>query len=155
MSEERAPIIEVTPRRLMCPGHGEHLAEQWPKGFAFVSMTILEAALSSDDLHEVIRRMGGVNDKGLANPEYINLITQRRPFCYFVTRDVIRNALGGADIGRIGLCQICGRSGIGGPYRVADLVGNGFQKLPHVCFECALDTGERMHTAYPTGHDWE
>ena len=144
------PIIEVSPRRVMCPGHGEHLAEQWPKGFAYAALTIVEAALESLELHAAIEQMGGRSPDGL-NPEYINLITNKQPFCYFVSRDVIRNALAGADIGTIGRCQVCDQSGIGGPYRLADMRGN-VHKLAHVCIECALATGENMHKAYPKGN---
>lgn len=149
------PIIEVSPKRLMCPAHGEHFAENWPKGFLHTGITLLQAAVADKRLEDAIRAMGGareIDDK--LNVEYINLITDRRPFCYFVDREVIREALAGSGIGTIGLCRICGMSGMGGPYRIADVMGGGFQKIPHFCFECALNTGENMHRAYPTGGAW-
>lgn len=148
------PIIEVSPKRLMCPGHGEHLAEHWPRGFAMAGMTILQAVLDDERLHEAIRTMGGKNKDGKLDVNYINLITEKRPFCYFVDREVIRQALAGSGIGTIAICYICGRSGMGGPYRVAAGMGSGWQKLPHACFECALDAGERMHRAHPSGGVW-
>lgn len=152
--KDNKPIIEVSPKRLMCPGHGEHLAENWPTGFAMASMTILRAVLDDERLHAAIRTIGGKNKDGKLNINYINLITEKRPFCYFVDRDVIRQALTSSGIGTIAICHICGRSGMGGPYRVAAAMGKGSAKLPHVCFECALDTGERMHRAHPNGGVW-
>lgn len=136
----------------MCPGHGEHFSENWPKGFLHAGMTILQAALVDERLENAVRTMGGVSKSdGKLNVDYINLVTEKRPFCYFVDREIIREALMGSGIGTIGICRICGLSGMGGPYRVADLMGGGFQKMPHFCFECALNTGERMHQSYPMG----
>lgn len=138
----------------MCPGHGEHLHERWPSGFAHAGMTILESALIDKRLEDAVRTLGGGTKDGKLNVEYINLVTNKRPLCYFVDREVIRDALAGSGIGTIAICHVCGRSGMGGPYRVAAAMGSGQAKLPHVCFECALDTGERMHRAYPNGGVW-
>lgn len=139
----------------MCPGHGEHFAENWPAGFIPAGLTVVRAALGDKRLEDAIRTMGGARTSdGKLSVEYINLITERRPLCYFVDREILRDALAGSGIGVIGLCRICGRSGMGGPYRVAAAMGSGQQKLQHVCFECALDTGERMHRAHPTGGVW-
>lgn len=154
MTEPDKPIIEVSPKRLMCPGHGEHLAENWPSGFAHAGMTIVQAALEDKRLHDAIRIMGGRNKEDKLDVKYINLITEKRPFCYFVDREVIREALAGSGIGKISICHICGQSGMGGPYRITAAMGSGQAKLPHVCFECALNTGENMHRAHPNGGVW-
>lgn len=146
MSDE--PQILIKPSAVACPGHGEHLRAQWPSGFLMYSMTIINQMFKNEEL---IRECGG-NADNKADVNKINEVLAVRPACYFVDRDTIRQALMESAIGAIGICQICSRSSIGGPYTLNDM---GIHKeLPHVCFECALDTGERIHQAHPKGGVW-
>lgn len=144
---ESDPIL-IEPKRVSCPGHGEHLRASWPNGFAAFMMTIVEAMFASE---EFMRECGWGPGK-TADVGRINEILAQRPACYFVGRDILRKALMESGIGTIGLCLLCGLSGVGGPYSV-DQVGQTVE-LNHVCFECALNAGERIHRAHPNGGVW-
>lgn len=146
------PQIELSPVTVCCPAHGEHLRAQWPSGFLIVSVTLAKAALVSEPLAEAVGALPGGCVDGKPHVERINEVLARRPLCYFVTRDVIRGAFMEAGIMRVGLCLLCGRSGLGGPYSVNSIAG--VQDIKHACLECALDTGERMHRAKPNGGVW-
>ena len=147
------PPIEVSPETVTCPGHGEHLRAEWPKGFAKFAMTLVQAALGSDAFIRAVDP-GWTGERGTANFDAAkaNAVLARRPCCYFVDRATVRRALHESGLGRIGLCRVCGRTGLGGPYSV-DVIGRRVEH-PHVCFECALDTGERIHLAHPDGGAW-
>lgn len=142
------PPIEVAPTTVACPGHGEHLRANWPSGFAVFSLTILHALLANEDF----MRECGWREGRSADVAKINGVLAKRPACYFVGRAEIRKALMECGIGRIGLCLVCGRSGLGGRYSVLELGAK--VEREHVCFECALDTGERIHAAHPAGGVW-
>lgn len=143
------PAIDVRPSTVACPAHGEHLRANWPSGFAVFSMTIVQALFETSDafLRELGWRPGHLGDLGK-----VNTVLARRPACYFVGRELLRQALMDSGIGRLGLCLLCGRSGMGGPYTVNNM--GHHQELDHVCFECALDAGDRLHAAHPNGGVW-
>lgn len=145
------PPVEISPRRVACPGHGEHLRAQWPAGFAVFSLTIFKAAVEGEALQRAGREVAFLPAGASIPPPTINLVTERRPLCYFVERAVIADALREMGTLSIGLCDVCGRSGFSGPYSI-DMMGRVVDS--RVCVDCACDAGERIHRAHPTGGVW-
>lgn len=141
------PSLLIKPETVACPAHGEHLRANWPRGFAAFSMTIVQAAMEGRALHAAA---GAVS--GSASVDEMNRVLSRRPLCYFVDRQTIQTALLAMGTLGGGLCQLCGRSNIGGAYTV-DMVGS-ITELPHVCVNCALDLGDKMHRTHPRGGVW-
>lgn len=148
---DRAPI-EVSPQTVACPGHGEHLRAQWPKGFVIVAMKLFEATLASEDFMRAVDPGWDGSRPADFQVEAANMVLSRWPFCYWVDRPTIRGALMESGIGTIGVCVLCGRKGIGGPYSMHH--AGRVQEAPHVCFECGLDIGERIHREKPDGGVW-
>lgn len=144
------PMIELNPKRICCPAHGEHLRAQWPKGAAIVMVMLARAALGSDELADACRRPGDEADAKMP-VERINEVLETRPLCYFVDRATIRQALLDAEILRIIRCQSCGRTGMGGPYTISLPTGS---REVAICVECALSNGEQTHRLHPDGNVW-
>jgi hypothetical protein len=154
MTGERpeGPFVEISASRLFCPAHGEHFRPHWPKGIAVATMVMFQAALVNDDLIRAVDPSWDGSDKSAhLDEDRLNEITARRPFCYWVSREKIREVYMESEIGQLGRCTQCGRSGMGGPYMVSLPVGTQEWWL---CFECALDAGERLHTSHPDGNVW-
>jgi hypothetical protein len=150
MSKENP--IEITPKTVFCPGHGELLRKHWPSGFLRVAMYILQSENGIFVSDDFVKACGGDTDF-TADVSKINAVLAVRPMCYFLSRDTIRQAyMESADIFTVGVCVICKRSGIGGPYQITQ--PTGIEELDHVCLECALDVGERIHRAKPKGNPW-
>lgn len=157
MSDERpdgvpeGPYVEITPQRVFCPGHGEHFRAEFPKGFPITAIKMFQAATAGEgpsSLWAIVKQVTGEEKPGV---DGINVVTETRPLCYFVDRDTLGRLLRDSEIGRLGRCAVCSRSGLGGPYQVS--VPQGIQQT-WLCFECALDSGERIHRAHPDGHVW-
>lgn len=150
MSER--PFIEMRPQTICCPAHGEHLRDQWPKGYATVGLTLFTAALENEKLiHEVDPSWDGQDGHGHLDEDALNRIFALRPMCYWVDRATIRRALMNSEIGQLVKCEVCKRTGLGGPYQAS--YPQGIVTLT-LCFECGLDAGERLHEAYPNGKVW-
>jgi len=143
------PTVEISPERVACPAHGEHLRANFPAGFAVFAMTLFQAAVESTELQEACRVIAGRG--GSPDPADINLVTARRPLCYFVSREVIANALRSMGTLRIERCDLCGVPSFAGPYSV-----NNIGKIETVtaCVDCACNAGERLHRAHPNGGVW-
>lgn len=146
------PQIAIRPETVACPAHGEHLRANWPSGFAAFSMTIVSAALTDGANDHALLKACGWKEGQSADVGAINRILAKRPLCYFVPRAVIQKALLEMGTLLIGLCRLCGKSNIGGPYMV-DQIGRHVE-LEHVCVTCALDAGDRLHRAHPNGGVW-
>jgi hypothetical protein len=146
-------IILVDSRRLFCASHGEHLRAQWPKGAAIVMPRLVRAVLESDALIRAVDpAWNGTDGTAEFSPEKVNEITSRRPFCYFVDRNTIRQVLIAAGVLKKVRCEVCKKRRLGGPYQITYLSG---YKTHTVCLECALDAGEREHEARPDGFPME
>lgn len=144
--------ILVKPETVCCPAHGEHLRAHFPAGFVIVAMTLIQDTLTSDDfIRAVDPTWDGQDGTAQMDIGRVNEILATKPMCYWVPRDAIRKALMDSEIGQIGRCDTCHRSGLGGPYDVSLPVGT--QTL-WLCFECALDAGEKLHRAHPDGQVW-
>jgi hypothetical protein len=143
--------ILIKPQTVCCPAHGEHLRAAWPAGFATVSMTLFQAALEADELKRLIDP--GWDGEGKVNMDEarLNAVLAERPLCYFVGRETILKALRASGIGKYGRCDVCGVPRLGGPYSVTQPTGREEWTL---CFECALDGGERLHAEHPDGGVW-
>lgn len=142
--------ILVTPLTITCACHGEHLRAQWPKGFAAVGLSLTQAALESESLHKTVRGLMSRRErKGKLDVRLINKVTATRPLCYFVDRDVIRQAFIDADILVKQRCDICGVVRLAGPYDMTHPIRGRVTDI--VCIECALDAGEREHKFFPKG----
>jgi hypothetical protein len=150
MSAPQIPI-EISPQRVACPGHGEHLRASWPSGFAVFSMLLFKAAVESPKLQEACRIEANLKADEPLPPPVINLVTEHRPLCYFVERTVIANALREMGTLRIARCDLCGVPGFAGPYSV-----NMMGRIDTVtaCVDCACNAGERLHAAHPNGGVW-
>lgn len=146
------PAVEISAQRLFCPAHGEHFRPHWPKGIAVATMVLFTAALENEALiREVDPSWDGEDQHAHLDENRLNEITIKRPFCYWVSREKLRETYMEAEIGELGRCRRCGRSGMGGPYQVS--LPLGVQEW-WLCFECALDAGEQSHQAHPRGRVW-
>lgn len=134
----------IKPSTVACPAHGEHLRAKWPRGFAAYSMTIVRAFLESPQLQAKLN--------GQWDPQVVNTLLTRKPMCYWVERDVIRRALMETGLGKFRRCELCRQVSIGGPYTA--VIGARTTELKHVCFECALRNGDRLHAEHPEGGVW-
>lgn len=145
--------IQIKPSTVSCPAHGEHLRENWPSGFAAFSITIVQGVLETPNTNGLFRELGV---EGQTQPKLdtrkLNEITERKPFCYFAGRELIQKALLEMGTLKIGFCENCGRSNIGGPYTV-NIMGRD-SRYEHFCVTCALDAGENLHRAHPNGGVW-
>lgn len=145
--------VEISPQRVACPGHGEHLREQWPRGFAVFAITMFQVATESPRLWAACREAAGLpRDANDLGPQLINLVTEKRPLCYFVPRAKIASILRDTELFAIGVCQVCERSGFVAPYSMR--MPRGVERLERLCVECACNTGERIHRAHPKGGVW-
>jgi hypothetical protein len=142
------PLVEISPQRVACPAHGEHLRAPWPAGFAVFSMLLFRAAVESSKLQDACRALGHGGSPDVAD---INFITARRPLCYFVEREVIANALREMGTLRIERCDLCGTPSFAGPYTIDNM---GRFETVTACVDCACNAGERLHQAHPNGGVW-
>jgi hypothetical protein len=142
--------ILVTPQTVVCASHGEHFRARWPTGWAVFALSMLQAALDSPELQKATRLAG--HRIGKPRAEDINKVLAKRPTCYFVDRDTIRDALIAAGLLAKQRCDMCGVVRLAGNYDIGGLpiVGDGRRTMT-VCVECCLDGGEREHAAYPKG----
>lgn len=147
----------MSPQRVCCPGHGEHFRANWPTGFLVFSVKAFQKATENPKLWEACRAAAHLSAIDQIPPTTINLVTERKPLCYFLERGDILALLreagtldGGAWL-RIARCDLCGIPRFAGPYSI-DNVGK-FETLM-VCLECACDAGERIHQAHPEGTVW-
>lgn len=143
--------VLMTPQTVTCPAHGEHFRARWPKGWTVFALMVFEAAVQSDALADAVREVDGLAADADVPPEGINRVTVKRPLCYFASREQIRDAMMECGIASIAQCRMCKLVGPGGPYSVAM---PRHLTLPHVCFECALTGGEKVHARHPEGGVW-
>lgn len=149
--------VELSPERVCCPGHGEHFRANWPTGFLMFGVKAFQKATENPKLWEACRELAHLSAIEQIPPTTINLVTERRPLCYFLSRaDIIAflreaGTLEGATWLRIARCDLCGIPRFAGSYSVS-YVGRIETKM--VCLECACDAGERIHRAHPTGNVW-
>ena len=143
------PVL-IDPKRILCPGHGEHLRAEWPKGYAIVGMGLFQAAVANPTLiRELDPEWDGEDGHAQFDPEQLNALTERKPLCYFVDDDTLRRLFREAGIFETRRCDLCGVPGDAGPYSMR-LHGDRVE-TKIVCLECALKTGARMHAAFPEG----
>lgn len=149
--------VELTPSRVCCPGHGEHFRANWPNGFLLFGVKAFQKATENPKLWDACREVAHLSFIEQIPPAVINLVTERRPLCYFLERaDIIAllREAGTLESGtwlRIARCDLCGIPRFAGPYSMNNV---GRIETAMVCLECACDTGERMHRAYPNGGVW-
>lgn len=160
MSDEpdvRQIPVELTPQRICCPGHGEHFRANWPTGFLTFGVRAFQKATENPKLWEACRKAAHLSAIEQIPPTTINLVTERKPLCYFLEREdivsLLRDAgtLEGAAWLRIARCDLCGVSRFAGPYSINNV---GHIETLTACLECACDAGERIHRAHPTGGVW-
>lgn len=143
--------ILIKPQTVCCPAHGEHLRAKFPTGFAGLVMTLLPAALASDELVRAIDPEGVEGERAKMDEAKLNEVLAKRPLCYFVDRETLYKALVASGVGEHVRCDVCGIPRLGGPYSVTQPTGREEWTL---CFECALDGGERLHAEHPDGGVW-
>lgn len=137
---------------IVCAAHGEHLRERWPKGWAPFFLTLCRSVLMDQAFGDAWGELLPVDIKEATQAQHyeaMNQLIATKPMCYWASRELIRKAYYEARIGRLIKCGVCRKSGLGGPYLVT--TPRGVQKIK-LCFECALDAGERMHQQYPDGN---
>jgi hypothetical protein len=152
MKPEGEPVL-IDSKRLLCPAHGEHLREQWPKGIAVLGMQLVQAALAGDPLVRAIDPSWDGTGHAKFDTAAMNAITARRPLCYFVDRETLRAALLATGVLTYGRCDICGVPRESGPYQMR-MPPDDHVVTRTVCVECALNGGERLHAAHPDGGVW-
>lgn len=149
--------VELSPTRVCCPGHGEHFRANWPNGFLLFGVHAFQKATENPKLWDACREEAHLSILEQIPPTTVNLVTERRPLCYFLERaDIIAmlreaGTLEGGAWLRIARCDLCGVPRFAGPYSI-DNVGR-IETLT-VCLECACDAGERIHRAHPKGGVW-
>lgn len=140
--------ILLSLQRVVCPVHGEPLRPHWLSVEVMGALIeMFQAVTANASLLDAVRAATGVE-----SPEghHINAVTEKRPLCYFATREQLRAMYATAEIGRIGVCVNCRRSGLGGVCTwSAPLPTDGF-----ICFDCILAAGRRLHRAHPLGRVW-
>lgn len=155
--DSEANPIEISPKRVCCPGHGEHFRANWPVGFATFSVHAFQKATENPKLWDACRKAANLSPDEQIPPTAINLVTEKQPLCYFLERSDILEMLQEAgtlpDAAwlKIDRCDICGIPRLAGSYDVKD--SDQVNTLT-VCLECACDAGERYHQAYPDGGVW-
>lgn len=149
--------VELSPQRVCCPGHGEHFRANWPVGFLVFGVHAFQKATENPKLWEACRKAAKLSAVEQIPPVTINLVTERKPLCYFLKRidiiELLREA-GTLEDGTwlsIARCDLCGVSRFAGPYTINNA---GRIQTVTACLECACDAGERIHRAYPNGSVW-
>lgn len=141
------PQVLITPTTITCASHGEHLRAQWPKGYMIVGLSLFKAAVADPRFQRQARKVLR-KPFGKVPVKVINEITAKTPFCYYVTRDQMREALIDAEILTRQRCDLCGVVRFAGPY---DILYDDERLTKIVCVECCLDAGEREHAYFPKG----
>jgi hypothetical protein len=155
MGELPEHFIDLQVHRVTCNAHGEHFRDKFPKGWPIFMLYIARPVLNNQRFTDEWTKLLPVPfEQATQEMHYdaINELLDIKPLCYWVTREQIRKAYYESRIGRIIKCVVCKRSGLGGPYSITTPEGVKKAKL---CFECALDTGERLHKAYPERPPWK
>jgi hypothetical protein len=137
--------IMVTPERVCCAAHLEPLRWKWPDGFATFSLAMLQPALASDGLQRAVRAL--VRRPGGKLPvEMVNQVFEKRPMCFYLTRDELRDALVESGVTRKQRCDVCGHIERGAPCRVKMAPGSAAEFAEQtLCVNCWLDAGELAH----------
>jgi hypothetical protein len=149
-----APDVTLSLERLLCPPHGEHLREAWPKGLATIGVRLFTAALESNAEGSLFRAVMELHpDAERPEARWIDEITQHRPLCYFVPSHVLLEALLDCGVGQVVNCASCQVPRMGGAYNVR-LDGSPEPRKVKLCFVCAVGTGQALHAAKPEGDVW-
>jgi hypothetical protein len=147
-------VVQITPKRVLCPCHGEHLRAQWPSGFAIVAMGVVQAALANGALVRAIDlTWDGQDGTAAFSPQKLNALSERKPLCYFVDDDTLRRVFREAGILKVLRCDHCGVPRDAGPYTM--LYPDGSVREVVLCLECMLHAGRRLHEELPDGVVWD
>jgi hypothetical protein len=140
--------IMMDVQRVVCPVHCEPFRELWPPTPPMiVSLVELFQAVTGnegpDSLWTAVReKCGEERPEGFR----INEVTVDRPLCYFATADQIRAMYAKSDVGRLGRCNECRRTGITAVCSWTTEVG--LLQAP-MCFSCIHEEGLRYHRVHP------
>lgn len=133
------PELQIEPTMIVCSRHGEPFRPQWPKGFAALTILVVELIGSDEELGKEAAEV----DAEKPAPGYMAAL-RRRPACERVPLDRLRQLYMTAEIAVDGTCIVCGRRAPGTEYqrtetrRLAGLTRRRVVVDRHVCFECVL-----------------
>ena len=113
-------MLELT--QVVCPAHGEIFRAQWPKYFGKFAVSLLQEALSSDDLHKAL---GG-------DVKRVPEICGRVPLCEWVPLETLEKLILECGVCVRGRCQVCRQSSVGGAFLTHE------RNFKHVCLNCIL-----------------
>ncbi len=147
--QEQGPLPEfqIEPHMIVCDRHGEPFRKEWPKGFAALTILILELIQGDEELGHEAKAINADNPA----PGYMAALA-RRPACERVPVARLRELYMQAEIAVDDICVVCGRRAPGTEYQrteVRRLVGLTRRRVVtdrHVCFDCVLT---RMAQAHP------
>lgn len=133
------PEFQIEPAMITCARHGEPFRKEWPKGFAALTILVLELIQSDTELSNEAHAIDADNPA----PGYMAALRQR-PACERVSIDRLRQLYLQAEIAVDGTCIVCGRRAPGTEYqrtetrRLAGLTRRRVVVDRHVCFDCVL-----------------
>lgn len=139
MTEAALPEFQIDPQMITCPRHGEPFRKEWPKGFAALTILVLELVQDDEELGNEAHALNPDNPA----PGYMAALTSR-PACERVSIDRLRQLYMQAEIAVDDVCVVCGRRAPGTEYQrtvkrqLAGLTRNQVVTDRHVCFECVL-----------------
>jgi hypothetical protein len=133
------PEFQIDLEMIVCSRHGEPFRPQWPKGFAALTILVLELIQTDEALGAERKAIDADNPA----PGYMSAL-RNRPACERVDRDRLMAIYMAAEIAVDGVCIVCGRRAPGTEYqrtetrRLATLTRRRVVVDRHVCFDCVL-----------------
>lgn len=138
--------LDLQPTRLICARHGEPFRDTWPTGYPTYATIIFDAI---NHLPEFAAVVGQCVTAGHAVgiPQAVGKLLDEAPACCRLPREtlleVYEQVQKNAGPWWVAACSLCGRRGLGGPYRrvCPHPAAAGGQaprtgSWPHVCLRC-------------------